>query len=85
MLALINDVLDVSKIEAGALQLEYVPTSPRKVVAEVLETLFSKAAVRGLKLAMAVADDVPAVVLTRSNSAATGSAQLGGKCNQVYA
>ena len=64
LLALINDVLDVSKIEAGALQLEYVPTSPRKVATEVLETLFSKAAVRGLKLAMAVADDVPAVVLT---------------------
>lgn len=56
---LINDVLDLSKIEAGHLELECADFDPRRVVLEVLSVLRPRARSKGLALEAQVAPDVP--------------------------
>ncbi len=62
LLSLLDDLLDVSKIEAGQLVLERTIFSPREVVADVVELLAARADSRGLRLSAAVAETVPASV-----------------------
>lgn len=50
LLALINDVLDVSKLEAGQIQLELEPTETPALVEEVREILSVQASVKGVSL-----------------------------------
>ncbi len=50
LMELIDDLLDLSKIEAGALQLDLAPFDAREVVSEVLKTLEVNAANKGLEL-----------------------------------
>ncbi|MBK8725547.1 MAG: PAS domain S-box protein [Holophagaceae bacterium] len=50
LLSLLNDILDISKIEAGQLDLEAVPFSPGAVAGEVLEILGPQAKAKGLTL-----------------------------------
>ncbi|HVJ52638.1 MAG TPA: response regulator [Aliidongia sp.] len=59
LLALVNDILDLSKIEAGKLELEQIPFELRPLISgcSVLASLQAEA--RGLTLAATVADDVP--------------------------
>ncbi|HET7206373.1 MAG TPA: ATP-binding protein [Terriglobales bacterium] len=59
LLDLLNDVLDMSKIEAGQLTLETVPFELRDVVARAMELVGSRAAVKGLRIESAIASDVP--------------------------
>lgn len=63
LLSLINDVLDLSKVEAGKLRLELSATDPRGVFKE-LETVFSrKIEERGLSYSTEVAPDFPQFVV----------------------
>lgn len=50
LLDLINDVLDLSKIEAGRLELEEVDFDLNRVVGQAITTVMPRAAARGLKL-----------------------------------
>jgi len=50
LLQLINDVLDLSKIEAGKLEFNPEPVNPELVVAEVRDTLRALAANKGIKV-----------------------------------
>ncbi len=50
LLTLLNDILDISKIEAGQLDLEAVPFSPGAVASEVAEILGPQARGKGLTL-----------------------------------
>jgi PAS domain S-box-containing protein len=50
LLELVNDILDLSKIEAGQLQLECVRCSPHEILAEVVSLLRVRAAEKNLKL-----------------------------------
>jgi signal transduction histidine kinase len=59
LLALINDVLDLSKIEAGELSLTVEDYSLRNVVDTVLAQAGSLAQAKGLALVADVADDLP--------------------------
>jgi signal transduction histidine kinase/CheY-like chemotaxis protein/ligand-binding sensor domain-containing protein len=50
LLALINDILDLSKIEAGKLELQYEPLSVARLVDEIQKLFSIKAGEKGLKL-----------------------------------
>jgi PAS domain S-box-containing protein len=52
LLAILNDILDWSRIEAGRLALESHPVDPRAVLADVTMVLSSQAAAKDLVLAM---------------------------------
>lgn len=59
LLSIINDILDLSKIEAGELQLVHAPFRPRAVAAGVQDLFGSYARSRGLHLWVQVEDAVP--------------------------
>jgi PAS domain S-box-containing protein len=50
LLAIVNDILDLSKIEAGKLQLECVPFDLENAVQDVVELVAAKAQEKGLEL-----------------------------------
>lgn len=50
LMELINDILDLSKIEAGKLDIESITCSPQKIVEEVMELVQVRAEAKGLKL-----------------------------------
>jgi PAS domain S-box-containing protein len=62
LLAIINDILDYSKFEAGKLTLEAVDFEPRTAVEEVVELLAEPAHTKGIELLAAVDPGVPSVV-----------------------
>ena len=64
LLRIINDILDLSKIEAGRMTIETVPTSVRSLVADVISTLQFRATEKGLSLTADCARDVPEIVGT---------------------
>lgn len=59
LLGVINDILDVSKIEAGRLGLESTPFLLDKVLENVADVVAHKATEKGLELICDVAPDVP--------------------------
>ncbi len=59
LLAIINDILDYSKIEAGRIELESRPWSPRACVEEVLDLLAITARRKNLDLAYLIEPGVP--------------------------
>ncbi|MEO8566923.1 MAG: ATP-binding protein [Betaproteobacteria bacterium] len=59
LLRLINDVLDLSKIEAGRMELALGDYSVREIVDIVHVSLRSLAAEKGLEFAISVPDDIP--------------------------
>ena len=63
LLTLLNDILDVAKIEAGRLSLESTPYSLRDSLSDMLRTLAVRAHQKGLELACDVAPDVPDVTV----------------------
>ena len=63
LLVIINDILDLSKLEAGKLVLEQVGFSPADLLAQVEQTLQFKAAEKGLSLTTALSPQMPAVLL----------------------
>lgn len=62
LLDLVNDVLDLAKIEADRLTLEHVPFELRVVLDNLHGLLVDRAAVKGLALSIEVAPDVPTVL-----------------------
>ncbi|TGY88882.1 response regulator [Marinicauda algicola] len=61
-LSLIDDILDLSRLEAGKLELRREPTDLRAVVEEVGELLATRAAEKRLSLAHAVDADLPPLI-----------------------
>ena len=62
LLSLVNDILDLSKIEAGMLELEAVDFDVREVVAQVTGLLAEQAGPKGVELVVACDPAVPTVV-----------------------
>ena len=63
LLTLINDILDLSKIESGNLQLESYPLSLRTCLEESLDLLAFKAAQKGIELAYMIDPQTPNGIL----------------------
>jgi CheY-like chemotaxis protein len=64
LLGLINDVLDLSKIEAGKLAVDRTPCSPVRLLGEVCSLLRPHAEERGLVLELDLAAPMPASIHT---------------------
>jgi len=63
LLTLINDILDLSKIEAGKLALHYGPVSLQRLLDEIGQLFSHKLEEKGLELRLDLAADLPATVL----------------------
>ena len=59
LLGILNDVLDLSKIEAGRMELEIVDLDPRSVIGDAVEMLVERAHAKGLQLTARVDEAVP--------------------------
>ena len=60
LLGLINDLLDLSKVEAGSMEVESIATSPVGLAREVIEVLGVKAREKGIDLALEIETPTPA-------------------------
>ncbi|HVJ88121.1 MAG TPA: PAS domain S-box protein [Caulifigura sp.] len=64
LLTLLNDILDLSKIEAGRMDFESVKSSPQQIVTDVLSLLRVRAQEKGLALEAVWTTDVPETIHT---------------------
>ncbi len=64
LLALINDVLDIAKHDAGAMRVDLQPCRPRHVIEGAVAILGAHARERGIELSVECAPDVPAAILS---------------------
>ena len=62
LLELLNGILDMSKIEAGQLELELIPCSPRQIAEEVRDLLSVRVVGRDIELCLEVQPDFPVSV-----------------------
>ncbi len=63
LLSLVNDVLDLSKIEAGKMEICPEPIQPRKIFADVGQVFSQKAREKGLDLRTSVDDAIPRLLM----------------------
>jgi signal transduction histidine kinase/CheY-like chemotaxis protein len=63
LLTLLNDILDISKIEAGRFELNPIPFSVRQCVQDAVRTLASRAGQKGLLVREEVDARVPAAIV----------------------
>ena len=59
LLTIINDILDLSKIEAGRMELHYEPVCLRELLTEIAQVFSQKAEEKGLKLDINMAEGLP--------------------------
>ena len=59
----VNDILDISKLEAGGVKLRLVPFSPARIVDDVKGALTILAEKKGISLQVQVDDNVPSAVV----------------------
>jgi two-component system CheB/CheR fusion protein len=64
LLALIDDLLDLARIEAGKLRVECEPCSPTLIVSDAVESLKAKAIAKGLALSVELRGTIPPVIAT---------------------
>jgi len=63
LLALLNDILDLSKIESGKLEINPHPVNLRTVLKEIQVLFSNKARIKNLELSISVSSDFPKVLL----------------------
>ncbi|MEC4986850.1 MAG: ATP-binding protein, partial [Oscillatoria sp. PMC 1076.18] len=63
LLALINDILDLSKIEARKLELQFEPLNLRDLLREIQKIFLQKAEAKNLLLQVTIDDSVPTTII----------------------
>ena len=63
LLVILNDILDLSKLEAGKMQLEKLPFNLREQVNHVMDIMRFKADEKDLLFTLEIADDIPLVII----------------------
>lgn len=63
LLTLLNDILDLAKIQQGHMTFEPLPTDIRKLAEDVIVLLFPKAWEKHLEIVLRVASDTPTMVM----------------------
>lgn len=63
LLALVNDILDLSKIEAGKMSIETIPLNPRQIAVDVTDLVRTAANNKHIGLHLDVAENVPRLAL----------------------
>ncbi len=66
LLLLINDILDLSKIEAGKLEIVKQPTDIRRLIQEIAAMFTMKAEEKGLDLIVEIAEEIPSTLIVDS-------------------
>ena len=64
LLEVVNDILDVSKVESRQFEIEPIECSPTQIVSEVLEMFQVRAAAKGLELTVHWKPGVPATIVS---------------------
>jgi PAS domain S-box-containing protein len=64
LLELINDILDLSKVESGQIEVERLPCALHDIILDVVETLGIAAQNKGIELIYKPVSELPATVLT---------------------
>ena len=64
LLALVNDILDLSKIEAGKMQVSLSPQSPLQVLRQVVQLMRPQAKEKMLYLSLELSGNLPRTIVT---------------------
>jgi signal transduction histidine kinase/HPt (histidine-containing phosphotransfer) domain-containing protein len=64
LLAVINDMLDISKIEAGKMTIERIACQPRQILADVASLMRVRAAEKGLSFSVGSTGAIPAKIFS---------------------
>ncbi|MDX1734379.1 MAG: ATP-binding protein, partial [Halioglobus sp.] len=62
LLGLINDILDLSKVEAGALDVEQIDCQPHLILEELVQVLGVRASEKGIDLSFSADSDIPETI-----------------------
>ena len=84
LLAIVNEALDMAKIDAGRLQIVWAPLDPREVAEGCLGLVRPSAIETRLALDLQVAESMPAVVLGDVTRLCADSAELGLERREVH-
>lgn len=63
LLELINDILDLSKVESGRLEIERIRFNPYPVIQDVVKVLGVRAGEKGISLNLKIPEDVPGTII----------------------
>ncbi len=63
LLVILNDILDLSKLEAGKIDLESVPFDSRQVIGNVRDVIRFKAEEKGIAVEVNIDEDIPPMLL----------------------
>lgn len=63
LLGILNDLLDISKLEAGKLEIETIPFDPQRAVNESVAVMTARAKEKGVALDCEMASELPAAVV----------------------
>ncbi len=64
LLVIINDILDFTKIETGALAFEELPVEPRQLISQIVDSYRHKYQAKGLNVIVNIEPDVPQWIIT---------------------
>ena len=84
LMGIINDILDLSKIEAGKLELEYIPCDLDRMFRSIESHYALHAQEKGLRFGVRLAENVPDLGHDRPDPLASGRGQSGVKRHQIY-